>query len=313
MQILISEDDFTSRLALTGVLQKNGYEVTVTVNGAEAWNVLRQPDAPRLAILDWMMPEMDGLEVVRKVRALSSDRPPYMILLTAKDEKSDIIVGLEAGANDYLAKPFDAGELRARVAVGRRMVELQDALCESREILRHQATHDPLTGLLNRRAILDRLNKEIARVGRRGGSVTVGLCDIDHFKRCNDTYGHQTGDEMLCGLARILKTQVREYDAVGRIGGEEFLIVAPLEAECDHVSPFVRLCSLVEQTRIPTRSGDLSCTLSIGVACSAPGETVDEVLEAADAALYRAKKMGRNQVVYDEDSFQVESHAHPYR
>jgi len=313
MQILISEDDFTSRIALTGVLQKNGYEVAVTVNGAEAWDVLRQPDAPRLAILDWMMPEMDGLEVVRRVRTLESDRPPYIILLTARDEKADIIVGLEAGANDYLAKPFDAGELRARVEVGRRLVELQDALCESREILRHQATHDPLTGLLNRRAIFDHLNKEIARQERQGGALAVGICDIDHFKRCNDTYGHQTGDEILCELARILKTQVREVDAVGRMGGEEFLIVVPLEGGCDYLSSFIRLCSLVEQTRIPTKAGNLSCTLSIGVACSTPGVTMDEILEAADAALYQAKNEGRNRVVYDVSPFKEESHAHSYR
>jgi len=312
MRILIAEDDCTSRIALTGVLEKNGYEVAVTVNGTEAWEVLRQPDAPRLAILDWMMPKMDGLEVVQRARTLQSDRPPYIILLTAKDEKSDIIIGLEAGANDYLAKPFDAGELRARVEVGRRMVELQDALCESREILRYQAMHDPMTGLLNRRAIFDCLNKEIARGERQGGSLAVGMCDIDLFKQCNDTFGHQAGDDLLCGLARIFKAQVRECDAVGRIGGEEFLIVAPIETGCDHISLFSRLCSLVGQTPIPTKSGQLSCTLSIGVTRTTPGDTVDEILEAADAALYRAKEEGRNRVVYDESLFKGEpSHAYP--
>lgn len=136
MRILIAEDDLTSRNVLAGVLRKSGHEVLETVNGAAAWDALRQPGAPALAILDWMMPEMDGQEVVRRVRALQTDRPPYIIMLTTKDEKADIIAGLEAGANDYLAKPFDPGELRARVEVGRRMVEMQDALASKVEALR---------------------------------------------------------------------------------------------------------------------------------------------------------------------------------
>jgi DNA-binding response OmpR family regulator len=126
----------TSRAALSGVLKKNGHEVTAKVNGAEAWQALQHPDAPALVILDWMMPEMDGPEVVRRVRALQTDRPPYIIMLTTKGDKADIIAGLEAGANDYLAKPFDPGELHARIEVGLRMVEMQDALSDKIEELR---------------------------------------------------------------------------------------------------------------------------------------------------------------------------------
>ena len=136
MRILIAEDDFTSRTVLVGVLMKAGHEVTATVNGAEAWQALQQPDAPALAILDWMMPELDGPEVVRRVRARPTDQPPYLIMLTTKGEKADIIAGLQAGANDYLAKPFNPGELRARVEVGRRMVELQATLAAKLEELR---------------------------------------------------------------------------------------------------------------------------------------------------------------------------------
>ena len=136
MKILIAEDDLTSRTVLTAVLTKLGHEVEATVNGVEAWQAMQQLDAPRLAILDWMMPEMDGLEVVRRVRTLQNDRQPYIIMLTAKGEKADIIAGLEAGANDYLAKPFDRGELLARVEVGRRMVEMQDTLADKIEELR---------------------------------------------------------------------------------------------------------------------------------------------------------------------------------
>ncbi len=135
MRILIAEDDFTSRIMLTGILKMENYEVTATVNGVEAWNVLQKPDAPALVILDWVMPVMGGMDVVRRVRALSTDRPPYIIMLTIKGEKTDIIAGLGAGANDYLAKPFDPGELQARVAVGRRMVEMQDSLAAKIEEL----------------------------------------------------------------------------------------------------------------------------------------------------------------------------------
>lgn len=136
MRILIAEDDVTSRMVLAGVLNKEGHEVTATVNGAEAWQALQRPDAPALAVLDWMMPEMNGLEVVRQVRALPTNRPPHLIMLTTKRDKDDIIAGLEAGANDYLAKPFHVGELRARIEVGRRMVELQAALADKIEELR---------------------------------------------------------------------------------------------------------------------------------------------------------------------------------
>jgi DNA-binding response OmpR family regulator len=135
MRILIAEDDFTSRITLTELLKKQGHDVVATVNGLEALELLRQPDAPMLAILDWLMPELDGAEVVRQVRALKTDRPPYLIMLTVRGEKADIICGLTIGANDYLPKPFDPGELCARVEVGRRMLELQDALASKVEEL----------------------------------------------------------------------------------------------------------------------------------------------------------------------------------
>jgi diguanylate cyclase (GGDEF)-like protein len=297
VRILIAEDELSSRLALAAVLKKLGHEVVATVDGVEAWKVLQHADAPRLVILDWMMPEMDGPGVVRLARAMPTDTPPYILMLTAKRETADIIAGLDAGANDYLVKPFDPGELRARVEVGRRMIEMQDALVRSREVLAHQATHDPLTGLLNRRAILDRLREELARAGRQGGTVAVGSCDIDHFKRVNDTYGHQTGDDVICGLARMLDAGVREYDAVGRVGGEEFLVVLPVPANKDSQAVFTRLCGAVGGHLLDTRSGPMSVTVSIGVAIAAASHTVDYVLERADAALYQAKAEGRNRVV----------------
>ena len=300
MRILIADDDITSRTVLASVLKKQGHQVEATVNGAEAWETLRQPGAPELVILDWVMPEMDGPEVVRRVRALGTERPPYILMLTARGEKADIIAGLEAGANDYLSKPFDVGELRARIEVGRRMVEMQAALIASREALAHQATHDPLTGLLNRRAILDTLNREVSRASRSGGPWAVGMCDIDHFKRINDTYGHQTGDDLLCGFARILNESLRPHDSAGRMGGEEFLLILPIMARGDALFPFDRLCGRIAESKIPTRSGVLSITASIGVASASAGSKADQMVEAADAALYRAKAEGRNRVAYDD-------------
>ncbi len=294
MRILIAEDDLTSRTVLTAVLKKQGHEVVATEDGAQAWEAMQKPDAPKLAIFDWMMPEMDGPEVVRRVRTLQSDLPAYIIMLTSKDEKADIIAGLEAGANDYLAKPYDAGELRARVEVGRRMVEMRAALIQSREALAHQATHDPLTGMLNRRAILVHLDQELARATRRGEALAVGMCDIDHFKRINDTYGHQAGDEVLRGLTKILNDNLRKYDSVGRMGGEEFLMIVPLKEETDYMSLFTRVCAQVAASTIMTRAGALSVSVSIGVACAVAGSTVDEILGTADVALYRAKAQGRN-------------------
>ncbi|MBI5095403.1 MAG: diguanylate cyclase [Candidatus Hydrogenedentes bacterium] len=299
MRILIAEDDFTSRTMLAGVLKKSGYEVVETINGSAAWEAMRQPGAPGLAILDWMMPELDGPEVVRRIRGVETDQPPYIIMLTSKGDKSDIIAGLDAGANDYLAKPFDAGELRARVEVGRRMVEMQAELVKSKATLAHQAGHDSLTGLLNRRAILERLHEELVRARREGDLLAIGMCDIDHFKQVNDTYGHQTGDDVLCGLTQILSESLREYDSVGRMGGEEFLVIMPMKSGADYTSRLDRLCGRISESKITTRSGELSITVSIGVASAAGESTVDTILEAADTALYGAKNEGRNRVVHD--------------
>ncbi len=298
MRILIAEDDFTSRTMLAGLLKKVGHEVVTTVNGAEAWQILQQPDTPRLVILDWMMPELDGLEVLRRIRSQEKDQPLYVIMLTAKGEKADIVTGLDAGANDYLPKPFDPGELRARIEVGCRMIQMQDALLESREIMAHQATHDSLTNLLNRRAILDRLQEELSRANRYGDILAIGMIDVDHFKIINDRYGHQTGDDVLCSIVQILKKSFRTYDTLGRIGGEEFLAIAPVKQEADGLSVFHRALINIAETSIPTRSGNLSVTVSIGVAAAKADNSIDEILASADNALYQSKKTGRNNVSY---------------
>ncbi len=298
MRILIAEDSHTCRLILSGTLREQGYDVVDTVNGVQALNMLLSPGAPRLAILDWMMPEMDGLEVVKRVRKQTTVHPPYIIMLTSRSNKKDIIVGLDAGANDYLGKPFDPSELLARVEVGRRMVELQDALIESREKLSYQATHDPLTGIFNRRAVLERLSEKFFQSESSQDILAAGICDIDHFKLINDTFGHQTGDELLCGLTKFLCKYFSHSDHIGRIGGEEFLIVTQAKTQEEIKHKFNKCCQLISHTKFETRAGALSIYVSMGVASTKDLNSVDELLSAADAALYQAKYQGRNRVNY---------------
>lgn len=297
MRILIADDSQTCRMILTGALKEFGHDVIETTDGLEAWAQLCKLDAPQIAILDWVMPKLDGLELIQRIRENNAEKLLYIIMLTGKSEKKDIILGLDAGANDYLIKPFDASELRARVQVGQRMVELQDALVKINEKLNYQATHDPLTGLLNRRAILDRLTEEFSKMDIGDTVLCAGIFDIDHFKRINDTYGHQTGDDVLCKLSNIIEEITAKSDYIGRIGGEEFLIVTTAASLEEMSTRFERYRRQIAETRLMTRSGALSISVSIGVSSSINIHTVDELLAAADTALYDAKNQGRNRVV----------------
>lgn len=298
MKILIAEDDYTSQIILTAILNNWGYDLIVVGDGKQAWEILQKEDAPKLVILDWNMPEMDGLEVCRKVRQHIVDNPPYVILLTAKGDKCNIVEGLDAGANDYITKPYDTEELRARVRVGQRMITLQDDLNRVKNALAHEATHDPLTGVYNRRAILERLDCELSRMKRQGGELSIGICDIDFFKQVNDRYGHQVGDDVLCAFTCAIQANLRDYDLIGRYGGEEFLIVASGSVGVEHESLFYRLCLYIEKNAMQTRAGGIKITMSIGVARGNGDCPADKLLEAADSALYQAKKEGRNRVIY---------------
>ena len=296
MKVLIAEDDRTSRRMLAAMAAKWGYEPVVTENGADAWSVLQQPDAPRLALLDWNMPILDGLDVCRRLRAVPTTDPPYVIILTSRGTTGDVVNGLEAGANDFVAKPYDNEELQARLRVGRRMLDLQAHLEAARTALAQQALHDSLTGLFNRRAILERLTEEISRARREGTVLTVGMCDLDQFKAVNDTYGHLAGDDVLRGFAAIAQSQLRDYDAIGRYGGEEFLVITPGGTGHPEASLYQRLCARVSGTALPTRTGPVTVTVSIGVAVATGASTVDTLLATADQALYQAKAGGRNRV-----------------
>jgi len=299
MRVLIADDEPVSRRMLQGMLVKWGYEVIPAEDGNAAWEQLKAADAPRMALLDWMMPGQNGVDVCRALRKLRPAPYTYILLLTAKDAKESVVEGLESGADDYLTKPFNPQELKARIRVGLRLLDLEDNLVQAREAMRFKATHDTLTGVWNRGAILETLDKEVWRSRRERLSLAVLIADLDHFKSVNDTYGHLAGDEVLREATRRMQTNVRPYDAVGRYGGEEFLILLP---GCNGSDARVKAEELREallQESIETPAGTLKVTMSIGGVATGdwPEENPNQILQMADLALYRAKEEGRNRTV----------------
>jgi two-component system, cell cycle response regulator len=298
VKVLIADDSVVSRHLLEATLRKWGYEVTVACDGAEALQILEREDAPALIILDWMMPSMTGLEVCRRIRARGSEPYIYILLLTSKSQKEDLIEGMDAGADDYIAKPFDQNELQVRLRAGTRLVDLQAQLLSAREALREQATRDSLTRVWNRSSILEALSRELARARREASPLGVVMVDLDHFKHINDNHGHLAGDAMLREAARRMQNGVRQYDSIGRYGGEEFLILLPNCGEAESYSQAERLRKQLSQTDIRIDDTSLRITASFGVTAAVLGEpwTAEGLLRKADEALYVAKKSGRNRV-----------------
>ncbi len=295
-KVLIAEDDPISRRLLEVFLARWGYEVAIAASGTEALQVLESKDAPRLAVIDWMMPGLEGVQVCQKIRE-HKDRPyTYILLLSARTQKEDLLRGLESGADDYLTKPFDAQELRARLHVGHRILQLQDGLMVAGAELLFRATHDSLTGVSNRGVILDVLRRERSRQVRGNGSFGIVLLDVDHFKQVNDTHGHLCGDAVLQEVVRRITATVRAYDTVGRYGGEEFLVVAPSSDASNVLGLAERIRRAVEAHPISTAEGEISITVSLGAAVSSGAAPLDPelMLSTADEALYRAKEGGRN-------------------
>src|SRR5713226_1093266 len=262
MNILIADDDVVSRRLLQVSLTNAGYQVQIAVDGAEALRAFEQQECPRLVVMDWMMPKMDGLEVCRAIRKLSPEPYIYIILLTSKGQQEEILEGLEAGADDYITKPFDLQELKARVRAGKRILDLQEQIVATREQLRVQATHDALTGLLNRGAILERLEKELARSAREATQISVIMADLDHFKRINDTYGHLAGDAVLHETAQRIQASMRVYDSVGRYGGEEFLVVSAGCGLPEAAEQAERFRKLISQQAVRTPDCAIPVTMS---------------------------------------------------
>jgi len=294
LRVIVAEDDAASRHLLQHFLKQWGFDSDVASNGNQAWDMLQSKDVPTIAIFDWVMPGLEGVELCRKVRRLTRQHYTYVLLLTSKTGKQDVIEGLGAGADDYVSKPFNPKELQARLLVAQRIIGFQEQLIATREELRIQATHDFLTQLLNRAGIMDALAQELNRSDRKEGTFSVILADIDHFKQINDTYGHAAGDQVLREVAARMKSSLRSYDPAGRYGGEEFLVIVP---DCDeqaalHVAEKIRkaVCS----TPIQCLGDDRTASISLGVSTRITATSADALLCAADAALYQAKSLGRN-------------------
>src|SRR5271163_372652 len=296
MQALVVDDSAIYRKLIGDHLRSWGFEVTLAECGSAAWTLLQQPQSPKLVLLDWVLPDLDGIELCKRIRKAGSTGPyVYVILLTSKEGRQNMLDAMQAGADDFLAKPFDELELKARLLVGKRILDLQEELVSARESMRHAATHDSLTGLMNRGEIVAMLERELERARREHHPLSVILVDIDHFKSVNDTLGHLFGDEALREVGRRLRSQLRIYNGVGR-NGEEFLLVLP---NCDLPNAMLRadeLREMISRAPVLCSGEERLITMSMGVAVSASDRKneVEVLLKEADLGLYEAKEKGRN-------------------
>lgn len=296
MEILIAEDDLVSRRLLETTLSKWGYQVVSCANGHDAWEVVQSGSTPKIMILDWMMPGYDGPQLCRMVRKLETSDYIYIILLTARVQKEDVVAGMDAGADDYITKPFNKQELQVRLRAGRRIIELQEQLLSAQEQLRQEAIHDPLTGLFNRRAIEETLETELDRARRAPAPLSVVMLDLDNFKVVNDTYGHLAGDSILRQTALRMNESIRSYDSVGRFGGEEFLLIFPNIdfPEAKELAERIRIS--ISGQLMDTPEGMIPVTASLGLVTIKGSAKLsqEDLVSMADTAMYKAKANGRN-------------------
>ena len=300
MKVLIADDSPTMRRLLQSTLEEWGYEVVEAQDGEQALDILCGEDPPTLAILDWVMPQLTGPELCRRIRARKRPTYTYILLLTAKAQRQDLIEGMGAGADDYLVKPFDHPEMEVRLRAGRRIVDLQAELIQMREALREQATRDALTRCWNRSSILELLTHEIHRACRERKPLGVIMLDLDHFKLVNDTYGHVCGDEVLQQVVNRISSSMRSYDALGRYGGEEFIAVLSGCGEQCVLGNAERMRLSIECSPIEWQSEQICMTASFGAVAGIPpdGLTADRLIRIADESLYRAKREGRNRIAF---------------
>lgn len=282
MKILIAEDDPISRRLLESQLIRWNYEVVITSDGKAALETLQSEDPPSIAILDWMMPEMDGVKVCQEIRKQEKEHYTYVLLLTARGRKEDLIEGLEAGADDYVIKPFNAHELDMRIKAGKRIIELEKKL-------RILTIKDDLTNLYNRRGLIELSKQQMKIAKRQKIPVSLLFADIDNFKKINDTFGHKEGDSILIETARILNKTYRETDIITRIGGDEFavLLIGASEKDVDVIKN--RLQENIDESNKKNNKHKLS--LSIGIATSHPEliNDIEHLLTQADKLMYEQK------------------------
>jgi two-component system, cell cycle response regulator len=294
-EVLVVDDSPIYRKLLQDMLSRPEYSVSFACNGSEAVR-LQGDKMPDIIITDWVMPDFSGLELCERVRADKSAPYTYIILMTSNTEKSGVVKGLEAGADDYLVKPFDTSEMLARIGVGRRTIDLHRQLEQKSALLEEVASTDVLTGLPNRRAIEDWANKQLKGAARHGFPVWVVLCDLDSFKEINDTFGHEAGDTVLRTFADTLKKLTRISDMCGRLGGDEFLIVIS-HVSGDNIELAInRFRELFCALSFPFAGHSVSISATFGVAGSESGnfKDFDALVRKADEMLYEAKRAGRN-------------------
>ena len=306
MKILIALEEAESARALESKLAHEGYEAVLAGDGSEAWLALQKDGAPKIAVLGRNLAKMDGLKVCTEARKHEDMSYIYIVLVTdAQTKAKDIAEGSAAGADDFIVRPFDEGELQVRLRAGRRILGLQQDLQSAQEALSYQASHDPLTGLWNRVAILDILRRELARVRREKTPVGIIAVQIDEFKEINDKFGSMAGDAILRGTARKMRAAVRPYDSIGRFGSESFLIVAPGSEAQSAQGQGERLRAAVAAEavditewgkNIAPDKAKLPITVSLGVFTSTTMQEVELLVKAAEAAVARARKAGGNRV-----------------
>jgi two-component system chemotaxis response regulator CheY len=297
MKILIAEDELIFRRMVKKYLLEAGYEVVEAEDGQSAWELF-QRDPFQLVITDWIMPGFNGPELVQKIRTSEQKNYTYIIMLTAMDDKDNVVLGLESGVDEYLTKPFNGRELIARVASGMRILKLEEQLMQAREQMEILAMRDGLTGLLNRRAIEEYAESEFSIASRKERAMSVIMIDIDHFKSVNDRFGHKSGDQTLQQVAKVLTNDLRNYDRVGRWGGEEFILILPDTQLKDAGTVAERVRVRVAEMKLSMENGEtFSVQISLGAACTANQfSSLAKLVDAADQALYQAKQNGRNRV-----------------
>lgn len=301
--ILVAEDDRVAGNLLERKLNEWGYLVHRAEDGQQAWQLLKRPEI-RIALLDWMMPGIEGPELCQRLRQSKKARYTYLILLTARDSSFDIIQGLEAGADDYMTKPINLMELRARLQTAHRIINLEDNLIKAKRKLTRMASTDSLTHAWNRRSIFGFLAEELNRFRRTGCPFGILMIDIDHFKKINDRYGHPAGDAVLKQLVTLVRNNLRNYDRVARYGGDELILLLPgSEAKATEIIAS-RLLERIRQHRFKIGPRiSIPLTISVGGAtATSPQEKAEILIRAADRALYLAKKRGRDRMVIIKNS-----------
>jgi diguanylate cyclase (GGDEF)-like protein len=298
MKVLVADDDFGSLLLAKAAVEQSGHECIVAADGSSAWELYRQ-HRPQVVVTDLMMPGVDGLELCRAIRSAEEDSYTYLVLVTSKDSREDVVAGMKAGADDYVAKPLDPFTLHTRLLVAQRVTSLHTDLARYRAALTEQARTDPLTKLHNRLKLSEDLEQLHHKCARYGTDYSLAICDVDNFKSYNDIYGHQAGDLALQAVAASLAGQGRQSDGIYRFGGEEFLFLLPGQAVSGAETRMERALAAVHGLGI-AHSGNPSgiLTVSAGLSAYAPHHRVssERLLKEADMALYAAKSAGRNRV-----------------